>query len=214
MSPLPLSFSHTRSRGHVTVGDVANNDRQTMTIHNQCHHHQQPTPPAAIVQQPPTSTHPNNDDNMAMPRHMTPKVNDKPRPLPHHNHLKKKTTAQHEPTSAKTDQHHGSQTTASTHRWKEVMTRHSEQGHLPPPLISLIQIPGATLLTVTWQANDDQWMSVIVILYFSHHGKYSPLFIPTSHHSFILWQLHSYLVIVLTVFLLICVEYLFYGHCN
>jgi len=32
--------------------------------------------------------------------------------------------------------------------------------------------------------NDNWHSSVVVILYSSHHGKYSPLFFPTPHHSF------------------------------
>ena len=43
-----------------------------------------------------------------------------------------------------------------------------------------------------------------------------PLTLLFSHEegALLLSVMTSYLVIVLTVFLLICVEYIFYGHCN
>jgi len=56
---------------------------------------------------------------------------------------------------------HGSQTTVSMHERKQVR-RNQGGAHLPPPLASLIQNPGAMSLWVMWQPNDEQRPAVII----------------------------------------------------
>jgi len=56
---------------------------------------------------------------------------------------------------------HGSQTMVSMHERKQAR-RNRGGAHLPSPLISLIQNPGATSLWATWQPNDERRPAVVV----------------------------------------------------
>jgi len=89
----------------------------------------------------------------------------------------------------KTD-HNSSQTAASTNEWNQMMTSQGEWAHLLP-MISLMQNPGATSLSVMWQPNDEQWISVIVRHRHSlgHYSQYPPSHLhPNSPHWHTGWQ--------------------------